>query len=145
MTCLKRAGSLPDWWPTNFTRLDDADILISANTGRIIPTKFFRPVARPHDKKPSGHWTANELFQGEGEQAESSDQGHTGNWSRKLIEYYVFTTVFRIWHSHLILWSEDPTQIGKTADISLFPDMFDQGLSLRGSPNIFFVYPKECR
>jgi uncharacterized protein len=132
---------------SNFTRLDDSDVLVSAKywidhsdkvlsdlSGRLLRRDLF---AIEFQNDPFSEKRVNEL------RTLAGDLMHV---SPELEDYYVFTNSI----SNLAYTPEAPEvkillKSGKTADISTVSDMFDPRFLLERSTKYFLCYPKECR
>jgi HD superfamily phosphohydrolase len=132
---------------SNFTRLDDNDILISAKywadcsdrilsdlSGRLMRRDLF---AVELQDSPFTIERMNEL------RKRAADRMGIDNGSE---EYYVFTSSISI-----MAYTPDATEVkimlkdGSTADISSVSDMFDQKFISERNTKYFLCYPKECR
>jgi HD superfamily phosphohydrolase len=132
---------------SNFARLDDADILVSA--------KYWADHSDKVLSDLSGRLLNRDLFAIElqnepfpvkrvGELAEKA--GKLMNVSSDLEDYYVFTGSI----SNLAYTPDTPEvkillKNGKTAEISTVSDMFDHRFILERVTKYFLCYPKECR
>jgi HD superfamily phosphohydrolases len=137
----------PGMIASNFTRLDDSDILVSAKywadhsdkvladlSGRLLRRDLFA-IELQNDPFPVKR--VNDL----GNQAKKLINFDTG-----LEEYYVFTNSI----SNLAYTPDAPVvkillKNGKTADISAVSDMFDHRFLSEKITKYFLCYPKECR
>ena len=132
---------------SNFTRLDDTDILISAKywadhsdkvlsdlSGRLLRRDLYA-IELQNDPFPVKR--VNEL---------STKAGKLITISPGLEDYYVFTSSI----SNLAYTPDAPEvkillKSGKTAEISTVSDMFDHRFLLERVTKYFLCYPKECR
>lgn len=137
----------PSLIASNFTRLDDSDILVSAKywidhsdkvlsdlSGRLIRRDLFAIELQnePFDAKKVNDFTASarKIF----------------NLNPGMEDYYVFTESI----SNLAYTPDAPVvkillKSGKTADISNVSDMFDHRFLSERITKYFLCYPKECR
>ena len=132
---------------SNFTRLDDADILVSAKywaddsdkvlsdlSGRLLRRDLF---AIELQNEPFPVKRVKEL---------SNSAGRLMNVLPELEDYYVFTNSI----SNLAYTPDTPEvkillKNGKTAEISTVSDMFDHRFLSERITKYFLCYPKECR
>ena len=132
---------------SNFTRLDDADILVSAKywaddsdkvlsdlSGRLLRRDLF---AIELQNEPFPVKRVKEL---------SNSAGRLMNVQPELEDYYVFTNSI----SNLTYTPDTPEvkillKNGKTAGISTVSDMFDHRFLSERITKYFLCYPKECR
>ena len=132
---------------SNFTRLDDADILVSAKywaddsdnvlsdlSGRLLRRDLF---AIELQNEPFPVKRVKEL---------SNSAGRLMNVQPELEDYYVFTNSI----SNLTYTPDTPEvkillKNGKTAEISTVSDMFDHRFLSERITKYFLCYPKECR
>jgi HD superfamily phosphohydrolase len=132
---------------SNFTRLDDADILVSAKywaddsdkilsdlSGRLLRRDLF---AIELQNEPFPVKRVKEL---------SNSAGRLMNVQPELEDYYVFTNSI----SNLAYTPDTPEvkillKNGKTAEISTVSDMFDHRFLSERITKYFLCYPKECR
>ena len=132
---------------SNFTRLDDADILVSAKywaddsdkvlsdlSGRLLRRDLF---AIELQNEPFPVKRVREL---------SNSAGRLMNVLPELEDYYVFTNSI----SNLAYTPDTPEvkillKNGKTAEISTVSDMFDHRFLSERITKYFLCYPKECR
>jgi hypothetical protein len=132
---------------SNFTKLDDSDILISA--------KYWADSSDKVLSDLSGRLMTRDLFA-----VELQDSSFTVarvnelrskaekllNVSREYDDYYVFTNSISI-----IAYTPEGSEVkillknGKTADISGVSDMFDHRFLKERITKFFLCYPKECR
>ncbi len=132
---------------SNFTRLDDSDILVSAKywadhsdnvlsdlSGRLLKRDLFA-IELQNDPFPE-----NRVMELRGL------AGRLLNINADMEDYYVFTNSI----SNLA-YAPDASEVkillksGKTADISLVSDMFDHRFISERITKYFLCYPKECR
>lgn len=139
--------STPGLIASNFTRLDDTDILISAKywadhsdkvlsdlSGRLLRRDLYA-IELQNDPFPVKR--VNEL---------STRAGKLITIGPGLEDYYVFTSSI----SNLAYTPDTPEvkillKSGKTAEISTVSDMFDHRFLLERVTKYFLCYPKECR
>jgi HD superfamily phosphohydrolase len=132
---------------SNFTRLDDADILVSEKywaddsdkvlsdlSGRLLRRDLF---AIELQNEPFPVKRVKEL---------SNSAGRLMNVQPELEDYYVFTNSI----SNLAYTPDTPEvkillKNGKTAEISTVSDMFDHRFLSERITKYFLCYPKECR
>src|SRR5665647_851185 len=132
---------------SNFTRLDDADILVSAKywaddsdkvlsdlSGRLLRRDLF---AIELQNEPFPVKRVKEL---------SNSAGRLMNIQPELEDYYVFTNSI----SNLAYTPDTPEvkillKNGNTAEISTVSDMFDHRFLSERITKYFLCYPKECR
>jgi len=132
---------------SNFTRLDDVDILVSAKywaddsdkvlsdlSGRLLRRDLF---AIELQNEPFPVKRVREL---------SNSAGRLMNVLPELEDYYVFTNSI----SNLAYTPDTPEvkillKNGKTAEISTVSDMFDHRFLSERITKYFLCYPKECR
>jgi uncharacterized protein len=131
----------------NFTRLDDADILVSS--------KYWVDHSDKVLSDLSGRLLRRDLFAIELQNSPFSEKrlkelrtlaGDLMNVSPGLEDYYVFTDSI----SNLAYAPDAPEvkillKSGKTADISTVSDMFDHRFLSERITKYFLCYPKECR
>jgi uncharacterized protein len=137
----------PGMIASNFTRLDDSDVLVCAKywaddsdrvlsdlSGRLLRRDLF---AIELQNEPFAATRVNEL---------GSCVKNLLNFDAGLEDYYVFTNSI----SNLA-YTPDATVVkillksGKTADISSVSDMFDHRFLSERITKYFLCYPKECR
>ena len=132
---------------SNFTRLDDSDIFVSA--------KYWTDHSDKVLSDLSGRLLRRDLFAIELQNEPFSLErvNDLGNIAKKminikpgLIDYYVFTNSI----SNLAYTPDAPVvkillKSGKTADISTVSDMFDHRFLSERITKYFLCYPKECR
>jgi len=132
---------------SNFTRLDDTDILVSA--------KYWTDHSDSVLSDLSGRLTRRDLlaielqndpFSGERVKQLRSEAGRLMNVSPDLEDYYVFTESI----SNMAYTPDAPEvkillKSGKTADISEVSEMFDHRFLSARVTKHFLCYPKECR
>jgi HD superfamily phosphohydrolase len=137
----------PGMIASNFTRLDDSDILVSA--------KYWSDHSDKVLSDMSGRLLRRDLFAIElqNEPFPEKRVKELGNLAKKLInikpgfvDYYVFTNSI----SNLAYTPDAPVvkillKSGKTADISTVSDMFDHRFLSERITKYFLCYPKECR
>jgi HD superfamily phosphohydrolase len=137
----------PSMISSNFTRLDDSDILVCAKywsdhsdkvlsdlSGRLLRRDLF---AIELQNVPFPEKRVNDL---------ASQAKKLINFSPGLEDYYVFTNSI----SNLAYTPDAPVvkillKSGKTADISTVSDMFDHRFLSERITKYFLCYPKECR
>jgi HD superfamily phosphohydrolase len=132
---------------SNFTRLDDSDILVSA--------KYWSDSSDRILSDLSGRLLRRDLFAVELQDKPFTAQTLTGMRKRvenslgigkESEEYYVFTDSI----SNLA-YTPDATEVkillknGTTADISAVSDMFNHSFLSERITKYFLCYPKECR
>ncbi len=131
----------------NFTRLDDADIIISA--------KYWADDSDKVLSDLSGRLLRRDLFAIELQNEPfpvkrvvdlSNSAGQLMNVPPELADYYVFTNSI----SNLAYTPDTPEvkillKNGKTAEISTVSDMFDHRFLSERITKYFLCYPKECR
>jgi hypothetical protein len=137
----------PGMIASNFTRLDDSDILVSA--------KYWTDHSDKVLSDLSGRLLRRDLFAIELQNEPFSEKRvkDLGNLAKKLInikpgleDYYVFTNSI----SNLAYTPDAPVvkillKSGRTADISTVSDMFDHRFLSERITKYFLCYPKECR
>jgi uncharacterized protein len=132
---------------SNFTRLDDNDILISA--------KYWADCSDSVLSDLSGRLMRRDLFAVELQDTPFTEQrldelrkrsADRMGIEKVFAEYYVFTNSISI-----MAYTPDATEVkimlknGSTADISSVSDMFDQKFISERITKYFLCYPKECR
>ena len=137
----------PEMIASNFTRLDDSDILVSA--------KYWSDHSDKVLSDLSGRLLRRDLFAIElqNEPFPLKRVNDLSNLAKKLInidpgleDYYVFTNSI----SNLAYTPDAPVvkillKSGKTAEISTVSDMFDHRFLSERITKYFLCYPKECR
>jgi HD superfamily phosphohydrolase len=137
----------PSMISSNFTKLDDSDILVSV--------KYWSDHSDKVLSDLSGRLLRRDLFAIELQNVPFPEKrvNDLGNQARELIsfdrgleEYYVFTNSV----SNLAYTPDAPVvkillKSGKTADISTVSDMFDHRFLAERITKYFLCYPKECR
>jgi HD superfamily phosphohydrolase len=137
----------PGMIASNFTKLDDSDILVSA--------KYWADHSDRVLSDLSGRLLRRDLFAIELQNEPFSEKrvDKLGDLAKELInlnpgleDYYVFTSSI----SNLAYTPEAPVvkillKSGKTADISTVSDMFDHRFLSERITKYFLCYPKECR
>jgi HD superfamily phosphohydrolase len=144
---LKEGSFTPGLIAANFTRLDDADILVSAKywadhsdrilsdlSGRLMERNLF---AIELQDQPFPKERVNRL---------KARAGNLMEIQPELSDYYVFTNSI----SNLTYTSDAPEvkillKSGKTADISVVSDMFDHRFLSERITKYFLCFPKELR
>jgi HD superfamily phosphohydrolase len=144
---LKEGRFTPGLVATNFTRLDDADILVSAkywadHSDRILSDLSARLMRR----NLLAIELQNEPFPKERVKQLKALTADLMGIQPELAEYYVFTNSI----SNLAYTPDAPEvkillKSGKTADISAVSDMFDHRFLSERITKYFLCYPKECR
>jgi len=145
-TCLKRAGSLPDWWPLTLQGWTMQISWSRPNTGADHSDKVLSDLsARLMTRNLLAIELQNELFQ----------RRRWAGWKQwpgtywKLIPAWLnimySPTVFRTWHSHLILlkWRSYSNR-EKRLIFSVVSDMFDQRFISERITKYFLCYPKNA-
>ena len=144
---LKEGRFTPGLVAANFTRLDDADILISAKYWADHSDKVLSDLsARLMTRNLLAIELQNEPFPKEKVRRLKAVTRDILGIDPALIEYYVFTNSI----SNLAFTPDSPEvkillKSGKTADISVVSDMFDQRFISERITKYFLCYPKECR
>jgi len=132
---------------TNFTRLDDNDILVSA--------KYWADHSDKVLSDLSGRLIRRDLYAIELQNLPFSEErvkglktmaGNLMNVNHELEDYFVFTDSI----SNLTYAPDAPEvkillKNGKTADISTVSEMFDHRFLSERNTKYFLCYPKECR
>ncbi len=132
---------------SNFTRLDDTDILISAkywadSSDNILSNLSARLLTRDLFAVE----LQNEPFPEERVKELMLRAGKLKNVTNELVDYYVFTSTI----SNMAYVPEAPEvkillKSGKIADISAVSEMFDHRFLSERMIKHFLCYPKECR
>ena len=144
---LKEGRFTPGLVAANFTRLDDADILISAKYWADHSDKVLSDLsARLMTRNLLAIELQNEPFPKEKVSRLKAVTRDILGIDPALIEYYVFTNSI----SNLAFTPDSPEvkillKSGKTADISVVSDMFDHRFISERITKYFLCYPKECR
>ena len=144
---LKEGRFTPGLVAANFTRLDDADILISAKYWADHSDKVLSDLsARLMTRNLLAIELQNEPFPKEKVSRLKAVTRDILEIDPGLIEYYVFTNSI----SNLAFTPDSPEvkillKSGKTADISVVSDMFDHRFISERITKYFLCYPKECR
>ena len=144
---LKEGRFTPGLVAANFTRLDDADILISAKYWADHSDKVLSDLsARLMTRNLLAIELQNEPFPKEKVSRLKTVTRDILGIDPGLIEYYVFTNSI----SNLAFTPDSPEvkillKSGKTADISVVSDMFDHRFISERITKYFLCYPKECR
>jgi len=144
---LKEGRFTPGLVAANFTRLDDADILISAKYWADHSDKVLSDLsARLMTRNLLAIELQNEPFPKEKVSRLKAVTRDILGIDPGLIEYYVFTNSI----SNLAFTPDSPEvkillKSGKTADISVVSDMFDHRFISERITKYFLCYPKECR
>lgn len=132
---------------SNFTRLDDSDILVSAKYWSDDSDKILSDLSgRMSRRDLFAIELQNEPFPEDRVNELSILAGNLMNVSPELRDYYVYTNSI----SNLA-FSPDTPQVkilmknGKTAEISTVSDMFDHRFLSERITKYFLCYPKECR
>src|SRR5450759_1249870 len=132
---------------SNFTRLDDADILVSAKYWADHSDKVLSDLSgRLLNRDLFAIELQNEPFPVKRVEELAKKTGKLMNVSSDLEDYYVFTGSI----SNLAYTPDTPEvkillKSGKTAEISTVSDMFDHRFILESVNKYFLCYPKECR
>ena len=132
---------------SNFTRLDDADILVSAKYWADHSDKVLSDLSgRLLNRDLFAIELQNEPFPVKRVEELTKKAGKLMNVSSDLEDYYVFTGSI----SNLAYTPDTPEvkillKSGKTAEISTVSDMFDHRFILERVTKYFLCYPKECR
>jgi len=132
---------------SNFTRLDDADILVSAKYWADHSDKVLSDLSgRLLNRDLFAIELQNEPFPVKRVEELAKKTGKLMNVSSDLEDYYVFTGSI----SNLAYTPDTPEvkillKSGKTAEISTVSDMFDHRFILERVTKYFLCYPKECR
>jgi hypothetical protein len=132
---------------SNFTRLDDSDIMVSArywgdHTDKVLSDLSGRLMRR----SLLAIELQNDPFPGERVRKLSSLAGKIVDIERDLEDYYVFTESV----SNMAYTAEEPKvrillKNGKIANISDVSDMFDHRFISERITKYFLCYPKECK
>jgi HD superfamily phosphohydrolase len=132
---------------SNFTRLDDADILISAKYWADDSDKVLSDLSgRLSRRDLFAIELQNEPFRVKRVEELSNSAGKLMNVPQELEDYYVFTNSI----TNLAYTPNTPEvkillKNGKTAEISTVSDMFDHRFLSEKITKYFLCYPKECR
>ena len=132
---------------SNFTRLDDADILVSAKYWADASDKVLSDLSgRLLRRDLFAIELQNEPFPVKRVRELSNSAGRLMNVQPELEDYYVFTNSI----SNLAYTPDTPEvkillKNGKTAEISTVSDMFDHRFLSERITKYFLCYPKECR
>jgi hypothetical protein len=132
---------------SNFIRLDDADILISAKYWADDSDKVLSDLSgRLSRRDLFAIELQNEPFSVKRVKELSNSAGRLMNIQQELEDYYVFTNSI----SNLAYTPNTPEvkillKNGKTAEISTVSDMFDHRFLSERITKYFLCYPKECR
>jgi len=132
---------------SNFTRLDDADILVSAKYWADASDKVLSDLSgRLLRRDLFAIELQNEPFPVKRVKELSNSAGRLMNVQPELEDYYVFTNSI----SNLAYTPDTPEvkillKNGKTAEISTVSDMFDHRFLSERITKYFLCYPKECR
>jgi HD superfamily phosphohydrolase len=137
----------PGMIASNFTKLDDSDVLISAKYWADSSDKVLSDLSRRLMKRDL---FAVELQDSPFSTARVSELSSRAeellNIGRENEDYYVFTNSISI-----MAYSPEGSEVkillknGKTADISNVSDMFDHKFLKERITKFFLCYPKECR
>jgi uncharacterized protein len=137
----------PGMIASNFTRLDDSDVLVCAkywadDSDRVLSDLSGRMLRRDLFAIE----LQNEPFAADRVKELGSDAKRLLNFDAGLEDYYVFTNSI----SNLTYTPDAPVvkillKNGKTADISTVSDMFDHRFLSERITKHFLCYPKECR
>jgi HD superfamily phosphohydrolase len=144
---LKEGRFTPGLLAANFTRLDDADILVSAKYWADHSDKVLADLsARLMKRNLFAIELQNEPFSKERVNRLKILAGDLMGIRPEMAEYYVFTSSI----SNLTYTPDAPEvkillKSGKTADISAVSDIFDHRFLSEGITKYFLCYPKECR
>jgi len=132
---------------SNFTRLDDSDILVSAKYWADHSDKVLSDLSgRLFRRDLFAIELQNEPFPVKRVKELGKMAGKLMNVSSELEDYYVFTNSI----SNLAYTPDTPEvkillKSGKTAEISTVSDMFDHRFLSERITKYFLCYPKECR
>jgi HD superfamily phosphohydrolase len=143
----KEGQFTPGLIATNFTRLDDTDILVSAKYWADDSDKVLSDLsARLTKRNLLAIELQNEPFPKERVVHLKAQAGKLLELSPEMTDYFVFTNSI----SNLAYTPEAPEvkillKSGKTADISAVSDMFDHRFLSERVTKYFLCYPKECR
>jgi len=132
---------------SNFTRLDDTDILVSAkywadNSDKVLSDLSGRLMRRDL----LAIELQNEPFSQERVGSLKTMAGNLMNIPHEMTEYYVYTNSI-----YNLTYTPDAPEVkillknGATADISTVSDMFDHRFFSERVTKYFLCYPKECR
>ena len=145
---LTRDGNFtPGLIASNFTRLDDTDILVSAKYWADHSDKVLSDLAgRLSRRDLFAIELQNNPFQEKRVNELRTLAGVLMSASHELVDYYVFTNSI----SNLAYTPDAPEvkillKNGKSADISTVSDMFDHRFLSERITKYFLCYPKECR
>jgi uncharacterized protein len=143
----KNGNFTPGIIASNFTRLDDNDILVSAKYWSDHSDKILSDLSRRLMKRDLlAIELQNEPFFSEKVDRYRESAGNILNIDQNDIDYYVFTNSI----SNLAYTPEAPEvrillKNGETADISSVSEMFDHKFLSERITKYFLCYPKECR
>jgi HD superfamily phosphohydrolase len=132
---------------TNFTRLDDSDILVSIKYWADSSDKILADLSsRLSNRNLLAIELQNEPFPKERVNKLKSIVSEKLNIGREETDYFVFTNTV----SNLAYTPDAPEvrillKSGETADISAVSDMFDHRFLSERITKYFLCYPKECR
>ena len=144
---IKESKFTPALIASNFTRLDDDDILVSAKYWVDDSDKVLSDLSSRLIKRDLlAIELQNEPFSKERLNNMKALACDILGINMAVIDYYVFTNSI----SNLAYTPESPEvrillKSGKTADISDVSDMFDHRFLVERITKYFFCYPKECR
>jgi HD superfamily phosphohydrolase len=144
---LKEGTFTPGLIASNFTRLDDTDILVSAKYWTDNPDKVLSDLsARLIKRDLLAIELQNEPFDKEKVNKLKNVAGKLPGVMPEEIDYYVFTSSI----SNLAYTPDAPEvkillKSGETAEIATISDMFDHRFLSERSTKYFLCYPKECR
>jgi HD superfamily phosphohydrolase len=144
---LKEGKFTPGLVASNFTRLDDSDILVSAKYWADHPDNVLSDLsARLMKRDLLAIELQNDPFSNEKVSDLKAMVKRRLKISQELTDYYVFTNSI----SNLAYTPDAPEvkillKSGKTADISCVSDMFDHRFLSERITKYFLCYPKECR
>jgi HD superfamily phosphohydrolase len=144
---LKEGKFTPGLIASNFTRLDDSDILVSAKYWADHSDKVLSDLsARLMKRDLLAIELQNDPFSKEKVSDLKAMVKRRLKISPELTDYYVFTNSI----SNLAYTPDAPEvkillKSGKTADISCVSDMFDHRFLSERITKYFLCYPKECR
>jgi HD superfamily phosphohydrolase len=144
---LKEGKFTPGLVASNFTRLDDSDILVSAKYWADHPDKILSDLsARLMKRDLLAIELQNDPFSKEKVNRMKTLARERLGISIDMTDYYVFTSTI----SNLAYTPDAPEvrillKSGRIADISSVSDMFDHRFISERITKYFLCYPKECR
>lgn len=144
---LKEGSFTPGLVASNFTRLDDSDILVSAKYWADHPDRILSDLSERLMKRDLlAIELQNDPFSKEKVRDLKASVMKKLKINPELTDYYVFTGSI----SNLAYTPDAPEvkillKSGKTADISAVSDMFDHRFLSERITKYFICYPKECR